>query len=230
MNDDHWDPEHFCGITRLFPLPNVVLFPHVLQPLHIFEPRYRQMTADALDDDRLIALAQLRPGWEANYACSPAIYPVACLGKIVAHQKLEDGRYNILLQGLSRIRIVREVPHEKQYRLAKVELLTEVPLPSPDLERKLRRQMIKLVPTWFPAADAVLKQFRKLLRSELPLGSLCDIIAFALPFEVEVSQALLAELDVGQRVRRLLHHLANHEPPKGAAADQRQFPPEFSRN
>src|SRR5581483_8559229 len=102
-------PEHFSGTARLFPLPNLVLFPHVMQPLHIFEPRYRQMTTDALDGDRLIALALLRPGWEADYDGKPVIYPVACLGRIVAEQRLEDGRYNILLRGLSRIRVLEEL-------------------------------------------------------------------------------------------------------------------------
>src|SRR5262249_58348054 len=97
MSDDQAALSNFHGKARLFPLPNLVLFPHVMQPLHIFEPRYRQMTADTLASDRLIALALLRPGWEADYEGKPDLYPVACLGKVVADQKLEDGRYNILL-------------------------------------------------------------------------------------------------------------------------------------
>src|SRR5215216_1637862 len=98
----------FGGVARLFPLPNLVLFPHVMQPLHIFEPRYRQMTADALDGDRLIAMVLPRPGWELDYAGKPAVHPVACLGKVVAEQRLDDGRFNILLRGLSRLRIIEE--------------------------------------------------------------------------------------------------------------------------
>ena len=81
MSDDLSPLTHFAGTARLFPLPNLVLFPHVMQPLHIFEPRYREMTADALATDRLIALALLQPGWEADYDGKPAVYPVACLGR-----------------------------------------------------------------------------------------------------------------------------------------------------
>src|SRR5271155_3631888 len=77
----------FSGKARLFPLPNLVFFPQVMQPLHIFEPRYRQMTADALEEDRLIALVLPRPGWDKPYAGSPAIHSVACLGRILAEQK-----------------------------------------------------------------------------------------------------------------------------------------------
>src|SRR6266496_3253962 len=118
MSEPFADLSDFGGIARLFPLPNLVLFPHVMQPLHIFEPRYRQMTADALDSDRLIALALLQPGWEANYDGKPAIQGIACLGRIAAEQCLDDGRYNILLRGLSRVRIVEESPTGKLYRCA----------------------------------------------------------------------------------------------------------------
>ena len=130
MSDELFSPEQFSGTVRLFPLPNLVLFPHVLQPLHIFEPRYRQMTADALADDRLVALALLRPGWQNDYEGRPPLYPVACLGKIVADQALDDGRYNLLLRGLSRVRIDHEVPTGKLYRSAGVELLADGPTPS----------------------------------------------------------------------------------------------------
>ncbi len=92
MSDDVSPLADFTGVARLFPLPNLVLFPHVMQPLHIFEPRYRQMTADALTSDRLIAVVLLRPGWEAEYPGRPPINPVACLGKIVAEQRLHNER------------------------------------------------------------------------------------------------------------------------------------------
>src|SRR5271166_6273395 len=108
MSDDLSDLGDFGGTARLFPLPNLVLFPQAVQPLHIFEPRYRQMTADALNADRLVALVLLAPGWEADYAGRPALHQVACLGRIVADHRLEDGRFNILLRGLSRIRLGEE--------------------------------------------------------------------------------------------------------------------------
>src|SRR5262249_2854880 len=158
------------------------------------------MTADALDGDRLIALALLRPGWEADYEGKPNLYPVACLGKVVADQKLEDGRYNILLRGLSRIRVVKELVQGKLYRSATVELLQDVAPPDAKAARALRRKIKNLVTDWFPAQGAVLEQFRKLLQSDLPVGVLCDIISYALPLPVEFKQELLEELDVRRRV------------------------------
>src|SRR5438105_923909 len=191
MSDDTSPLASYSGTARLFPLPNLVLFPHVMQPLHVFEPRYRQMTCDALADDRLIALVLLQPGWEADYEGRPPIHPVACLGRVVAEQRLEDGRFNILLRGLCRVQVESELDQGKLYRVARAPLLVEGEAPAKDVERKLRRRLGKFVPRWFPAQVAVLEQFRKLLRSELPLGALCDIISFALPFEVGVKQELL---------------------------------------
>src|SRR5438067_9110869 len=107
MSEDISPLSDFAGSARLFPLPNLVLFSHVMQPLHVFEPRYRQMTADALAADRLIALALLKPGWEPDYEGRPDLFEVACLGRVVAEQRLEDGRYNILLRGLARIRLLK---------------------------------------------------------------------------------------------------------------------------
>src|SRR5205823_3865193 len=127
-----FSPESFSGRVRLFPLPNLVFFPHVMQPLHIFEPRYRRMTADALDGDGLIALAILQPDWEKDYEGKPAIYPVACVGKIVADQRLEDGRYNLLLRGLRRARVLRELADDKLYRRAEVALLSDVEVSKAD--------------------------------------------------------------------------------------------------
>src|SRR5262245_52740264 len=104
MSEGAFPQKRFAGTARLFPLPNLVLFPNVAQPLHIFEPRYRQLMADALADDRLITMALLRPGWEQDYHKSPPLYPVACVGRIAQEQRLPDGRFNLLLQGLCRAR------------------------------------------------------------------------------------------------------------------------------
>src|SRR5215210_7720227 len=90
-------PDDFAGIVRMFPLPNLVLFPHVVQALHIFEPRYRAMLEDALAGDHLICMSLLQPDWESKYDGRPSVYPVMCIGRVVAHARLEDGRYNILL-------------------------------------------------------------------------------------------------------------------------------------
>lgn len=235
MSDDLSPLANFTGTARLFPLPNMVLFPNVMQPLHIFEPRYRQMTVDALAGDRLIAMALLRPGWEECYDGKPAIFPVACLGRIAAQQPLPDGRFNILLRGLSRILIDDETcqgSHGKLYRQAHVQLLDDSSFPEAIRERRLRRKLIKLVPPWFAGQEPVLKQFRQLLRGQLSLSALCDIIAFVLPLDVSVKQALLEELNVEERCRQLLHCLETNAPPSATPgpAMERKFPPEFSSN
>src|SRR5438874_12961797 len=112
MSDDQLALDGFDGVARLFPLPNLVFFPHVVQGLHVFEPRYRQLTADALAGDQLFALVMLKPGWEDGDP-QPAVEEVACLGRIGGHEKLADGRYNLRLRGLSRARILEEVPSKK---------------------------------------------------------------------------------------------------------------------
>jgi len=108
-------------VAPLFPLPDLVFFPGNWLPLHVFEPRYLDMTRDALEGSKVIGMVQLRPKWEENYEGTPAIYEVATLGKIVQADRLEDGRFNILLYGVKRVQIVKELPKEDiRYRLAQV--------------------------------------------------------------------------------------------------------------
>ena len=108
----------------LFPLPNVVLFPNVFLPLHIFEPRYRRMVADALAGDRIIGMMLLRPGWEADYEGRPPVYPIGCAGLITHAEPLPDGRYNIVLRGLEKFRVLHE-EDSRGYRMADIETLLE---------------------------------------------------------------------------------------------------------
>jgi uncharacterized protein len=231
MRKEDRDPlANFSGTARLFPLPNVVLFPQAIQPLHIFEPRYRSLTADALADDRCITLVLLQAGWETDYAGTPEICSVACLGQIVAEQRLPDGRYNLLLRGLSRVRIEREMPQVKAYRSAEVHLLEDVAIAKKNVRAELRGRLRRLLNAWLAGQKEARDQFRKLFRSDLALGALCDIVAFALPLEVAIKQQLLEELDVQRRVRLLMEHLGSSEPLNSVASSDRKFPPEFSAN
>ena len=118
-------------LLPLFPLPNVVLFPNVFLPLHIFEPRYREMIADALDTDRMIGMVLLRPGWERDYEGRPPVYPIGCSGVLTHNERLADGRYNIVLRGMERFRIVEE-DQGKSYRRAIVEPLHDQTLSGAD--------------------------------------------------------------------------------------------------
>jgi uncharacterized protein len=129
-------------LLPLFPLPNVVLFPSVFLPLHIFEPRYREMVADAVASDRMIGMALLRPGWERDYEGRPPVYPIGCSGVITHVERLPDGRYNIVLRGVERFRILGE-QHDRSYRLASVEPLREGGVTAADRDA-IRRHRSKL--------------------------------------------------------------------------------------
>ncbi len=172
MSMDFGPLDSFDGQARLFPLPNLVLFPHVSQPLHIFEPRYRRMLADALSSDRLIAMALLQPGWEDGYEKSPPIHPVVCLGRVEQEQRLPDGRFNLMLQGLIRVRIRDEVKTDRPYRVAHVELIEDDPVPSEKREQSLHERLSRKVIPFFSANAESAQQVLGLLESDVPLGAL----------------------------------------------------------
>src|SRR3954452_24574228 len=138
-------------LLPIFPLPNVVLFPNVFLPLHIFEPRYRDMVADAIETDRLIGMVLLKPGWEHAYEGRPAVYPIGCSGVITHVDRLPDGRYNIVLRGVERFRILEE-DHARSYRRAVVEPIVEGRLAAED-RAVLRRQRSKLEALVSPAIE-----------------------------------------------------------------------------
>jgi uncharacterized protein len=122
----------------LFPLPNVVLFPRLPLPLHVFEPRYRKLVADVLQSHRTIGMVLLRPGHEADYHGCPPVFPIGCAGRVERCEPLSDGRFNILLHGLSRFRILAE--HEgRPYRLATVGPVEDAPGGDSELAEVRRR-------------------------------------------------------------------------------------------
>jgi Lon protease-like protein len=129
-------------LLPLFPLPNVVLFPNVFLPLHVFEPRYREMVGDALAGDRLIGMVLLRPGYERDYEGRPPVYPVGCRGVMTHAERLPDGRYNIVLRGLDRFRIDSE-NDERSYRRAAVDVLHEQAL-TPAERTTIRERRSKI--------------------------------------------------------------------------------------
>jgi Lon protease-like protein len=145
-------------LLPLFPLPNVVLFPNVFLPLHIFEPRYREMVADALDSDRMIGMVLLKPGWEQEYQGAPAVYPIGCSSVITHVERLEDGRYNIVLRGVERFRIVEE-NRDRHYRRAAVEPLVERTMAADD-RAALQHQRSRLEVLLAPSIERDLGQSR----------------------------------------------------------------------
>ena len=186
----------------IFPLPNVVLFPHVILPLHIFEERYKQMTADALTGPRQVAMALLKPGWEKDYYQRPAIEPVVCVGTIVSHEMMPDGKYNFLLQGHTRAEVVKEF-RDKSYRVAELKRLAETKVTEKDLSPLRGRLQAVFDNGTFLATD-IGRQLRQLLWTPLPTDAIADLIACRLLDDPALKQALLEETDVIRRVDRIV--------------------------
>ena len=188
----------------VFPLPNVVLFPHAVVPLHIFELRYRTMVRDALSAERLIALALLKPGWEHDYHGSPEFHPLGCLARFEEVEWLPDDRYDLKLLGLVRVRFgtaAREYP----YRAVRVEVLPEEPYTEDD-------------PLVASERAALLDVYRRLVGRpeagvEVPFGSLVNGVCMVAPLEPEVKLALLSldsVVERGHRVRELVARRLHH--------------------
>jgi Lon protease-like protein len=215
----------FSGTARLFPLPNVVLFPSVVQGLHVFEPRYRQLVRDALATDRFITLVLLKPGWEEDYDSAPAIEPVACLGRVTWHEKLADGRFNLRLRGIARLRVVEEVKTDRLYRVARSEIIAESALTDEKAAAKLKHALADAVLPRFEEDGPARRQLQELFEGEMPLGQVCDVLGYALPLALEVKQSLLAEVCARKRARALLDAIR-----AAAAQNDRGFPPSFSPN
>ena len=137
----------------IFPLGDIMLFPKTTRRLHIFERRYRDMVADALEGNRLIGMVLLRPGYDMEYEGRPPVYPIGCVGVIVAVEELSDGRYNILLRGLTKFRITGE-NDSRSYRLAEVKALPEK---LTEAERAnladLREELSLLLPSSAPGLE-----------------------------------------------------------------------------
>jgi len=186
----------------LFPLPNVVLFPNVFLPLHIFEPRYRTMVADALEGDRIIGMALLRPGYQADYEGRPPVYEVGCAGVITHSQPLADGRYDIVLRGIEKFRITSE-DAGRPYRIGNIDALSEVIPPSDVQPLRLQRQRL----------EAVLAAAVERVRAEpkfppsVPDEDLVNALAQYLDLDAVEHQALLECNGVLARCRALIELL-----------------------
>jgi ATP-dependent Lon protease len=223
--------EEFTGSVRLFPLPNLVLFPHVMQPLHIFEQRYRCLLEDALATDRLIAMALLEPGWENDYEGRPPLTSMACVGRVATYHRLPDGTYNLLLLGLQRVKLLREFEPRRLYREAEVMLCEDrYPSGAEAAGRALRQKLRKAFLRILPALPEAQEQIDQLLASDLSLGVLTDVISFMLDIDVRKKETLLGELNVYHRAEMLLAHLAAAVAGREERGSAREFPLKFSVN
>lgn len=140
-----------CAALPIFPLPRAVLLPGATLPLHVFEPRYRALVAHCLASDMVMGIATLKPGYEKNYQNKPEIWPTIGVGQVVGHQPFPDGRSNIVVQYVGRVKVLEELHTAHPFRVVRTELLGEDSggLPSALL---LLKQLVLQLGGLFPAA------------------------------------------------------------------------------
>jgi ATP-dependent Lon protease len=216
-------PTDFRGEVRLFPLSELVLFPGIVLPLHIFESRYKEMLEDALAGDELVTMATLMAGFEHDYYSRPPISPIVCIGRVLSHEKTPHGTYNLTLAGLERARIQHEIEPVRSYRRAKVCTLGGVCSPADETGNrqavKLAEEMLKILPAARPVVEKLLKHGA--------LHALTDFVSFHLPLGIELKLRLLAEPDPGVRAELLLGWLSTVN---SATGGRRQRRVDFSDN
>ena len=206
--------EHLVHLSRVlsrlpvFPLPNLVLFPGITQPLHIFEDRYRSMVEHCLSHEPFLALALLKPGWEVDYYGAPEVFPVACVGRIIHHERMSDGRYNILLQGYHRIAI-EEFVTNRPYRIARAHLLHDRAVAADTLEigrqvaaiRACLQQLSLEVPE-------VVEKIDEILRDGKSPQQLADFVAYFFIRDCRRKQRILESLDLLLRLNQTREAIA----------------------
>src|SRR5262249_39226912 len=186
----------------IFPLPEVVFFPETVLPLHVFEPRYRQMIADCLAGDRWLGVVMLRPGWEKDYQGRPPVHAVAGAGEVIQAEALADGRYNILLDGRARIRILEEEPPNGcLYRIGRAQRMEDCgPSPSdrafPGRLQELRTAHARLLMALGQSHPDVVG--RLTIAGASPSAVIDRIVSAVVP-DADVRQRVLEAVDVSER-------------------------------
>lgn len=203
-----YSPGAIIERLALFPLPNAVLFPGALLPLHVFEPRYRAMTADVLNGTHELSVVLIRPGPLDEHG-HPQIASIAGIGRIVRHERLHDGRYNIALQGMARVKL-EELPFEPPYRTARALVVGSTGhASSADVAALVTSATRVLVEHNHNRADALEARLPdELVHAAADSGQIADRLAHALLFDTVEQQQVLETLDIGERVRRCSEALA----------------------
>lgn len=192
----------------VFPLPEYVLFPHTLIPFHIFEPRYRQLTEDALAGGRHIVVAGLKPGWERDYYHSPPTYRIAGIGKIVNEQRLKDGRFDLYIHGLARIAVERW-ERELPYRTATIQVVHDhVDDSMADQVDSIRGRLLNLVDGLVRVLGSSAGPFGRVRSSTTDLGVLTNRLASMVPTSPTEKQRLLETLCPVTRAELLMTSLS----------------------
>jgi Lon protease-like protein len=186
----------------IFPLPNAVLFPNVFLPLHIFEPRYREMVSDALEGDRIIGMVLLRPGWEADYEGRPPVYPIGCAGLVTNAERLPDGRFNIVLRGLEKFRVLDE-DASRCYRIARVDSILEGAKEDERIAMQAARRRLESLLVPQPQGRGAEPRFPP----SMPDEDLVNALAQYLELEPVEKQALLERESLLARCQSLIELL-----------------------
>jgi len=195
--------ENFSGTVPLFPLSSVVFFPNTLLPLHIFEPRYKEMVNSAINNEQIIGMALLKPGWESDYYGNPDVYDVIGMGRIVSSEVFEDGKINIVLYGLKRAKI-QEIVKDLPYRLARVSIM-ENRIDSND--EIYGGKIEELISKWNLYLDDKQKSHQINVNTKLPLENLTDALASLICPNVFDKQRLLEETNVHKRAEIIINDL-----------------------
>jgi len=203
---------NFSKPLPVFPLPDAVLLPHAVQPLHIFEERYRRMVEDCLDRSGQIAMATFKgDDWKMSYQGAPPLRPAVCVGQIVHHDALSDGRHNILLHGVCRAKIEKlfEPIDDRPYRMAKLvplEAIEENPPPMEKVRKTLRTMLVNPRLSRMRSVETVMQWFD---REDVTTHALLELIGFALVHDTELKYRLLAEPNALRRARLIKQELNN---------------------
>lgn len=206
----------------IFPLPNVALFPGAVLPLHVFEPRYRELVRSVLSGRKIMAIARLLPGYEGDYEGRPPVFDVCGVGAVESHNERPDGRFDITLRGLGRVRILEELPPVRAFRQVRAELLRDVAT-DPALIAAWQSKLAGLWVSLAPHLPEPVRDLRALTRGADDASAYSDRLAAALVADPDASQELLAEPDPGERLRLLtgrVQELVDALSPPSAAKDR----------
>ena len=192
----------------IFPLPNCVLLPGGLLPLHVFEPRYRELTRDCLAGSQLMGVARLRPGYQQGYYGRPPVYERCGVGRIICSEELPDGRFALLLRGVARVEIARELPADRGYRLVEARMLCDLEVDHAEATG-CHKRLIALCDRLAEVLEQGGPQLRDLVRGFDNPGACADAIAAALVMDADARQELLEAADPLHRLQRTLGHVSH---------------------
>jgi len=187
----------------MFPLPGVVLFPHALLPLHIFEERYKKMARDLLASHRHLSVALLESPADAMRTDNPPVRAIMGVGEVVMAHELPDGRFNLVVRGRARIELQRELLTDEPYRLIVGQVRPDLPVRNPaelaDADQSLRALVGRLAEN-IPEGGELLRQ---VVASQATPHELADVLAAALVVDVHKRQRLLENRDLMKRIERV---------------------------